>query len=186
MMGLTHLFIGTASALALTSSVYGIIPALIGGSIGGTISDIDTKNSIFSKYFKIKNIVIAIVIDLVLQGPILHYIFKANKVILLFGIILFFILLKLGKAQKHRGPTHSILALTLFSVSIAFFSLPILPAFIIGFISHLTLDILNKKPVNIFYPYNKGICLKFCYANKSTNTTLLFVGIIFTVYFLIF
>ncbi|ONI38114.1 hypothetical protein AN639_11495 [Candidatus Epulonipiscium fishelsonii] len=173
MMGLTHLFVGTASALALTSSTYGVIPALIGGAMGGTISDIDTKNNTFLKYFKFKTLLIGLAVDFVLQGRILSYIVSANKVMLLVGIVLFFILLQIGKVQKHRGPTHSILALIIISLSIALFCLPIIPAFIVGFISHLILDLLNKKSVSIFFPC-KGICLKLCYADKLANKILMF------------
>ena len=43
MMGMTHIFIGTASAMAVSSphTVSGCFAAMIGGAAGGFISDIE-------------------------------------------------------------------------------------------------------------------------------------------------
>jgi len=48
--------------------------------------------------------------------------------------------------------------------------LPLTIAFAIGFLSHVFLDLLNKKRVQLLYPSMVGnVCLGLCYANRIAN-----------------
>ena len=38
-------------------------------------------------------------------------------------------------------------------------SIPSVIPFLIGYISHLLLEIMNRKPVMVLFPSEKGICL---------------------------
>lgn len=192
MMGKTHIFIGIASALVLTApdNLSDCLPAIVGGAVGGSISDIDvssSKNGLDSLYAKLMAtgiIPIALVIDYIIDGGIIDYVKNCNNTDLLIGVVLFMILCFIGSKQEHRGFTHSLLALFLFGFSIGFFCMPILIPFVIGFISHILLDILNKKPVKLFFPSKKGVCLKLCYSNKTVDKALLTIGIFTTLAFL--
>lgn len=189
MMGTTHICIGVASALALTmpENVGGCIAAIVGGAVGGSISDIDVsskKNGIGSLYAKLIAtgiIPLALVFDYIVDGGIIDYIKKCNSTNLTIGIVMFILLCLIGSKQDHRGFTHSLLALSLFSVSIALFCKPIFIPFFIGFASHLLLDTLNKKSIKLFFPLKKGVSLDICYANKSMDKLFLLIGAIGTV-----
>lgn len=189
MMGKTHICIGVASALAVTmpENIGGCIAAIVGGAVGGSISDIDVssnKNGIGSLYAKLIAtgiIPFSLVIDYIVDGGIVDYIKNCNSTTLTIGVIMFMILCLIGSKQEHRGFTHSLLALLLFSVSVAFFCKPILIPFVIGFASHLLLDTLNKKSIKLFFPLKKGISFNLCYANKTVDKFLLLIGAVGTV-----
>ena len=55
----------------------------------------------------------------------------------------------------------------------------------IGYLSHLILDILNKRPVPVLYPIGKGFCLNLCYTGKTANTFFMFVGLVGTVFLIV-
>lgn len=61
----------------------------------------------------------------------------------------------------HRGWTHSLVGLVLFSTLLLFvFSIDIAMAFAAGYLSHLLLDMLNPAGVRIFWPF--PLSLRFC------------------------
>lgn len=66
---------------------------------------------------------------------------------------------------------------------------PLAPAFSIGFVSHLILDLLNKTGMCLFWPVKKRIKLNLCASNKATNAVLNTIGealwCLFVPYFLI-
>lgn len=193
MMGKTHMVVGMASAIALTApdSVGGFIAAVVGGAVGSCISDIDVnvskhgKDALYTRLIATGLVPIALLIDLIFDGGIINYMIDcstANKVI---GILLFVVMCVIGAMQGHRGFTHSLLAFALFSIAVGLFCLPLLVPFAIGFATHLILDLLNKKPMKLFYPIEKGVCFKLCYANKIVDKVLFVLGSVATVVFLV-
>ena len=46
-----------------------------------------------------------------------------------------------------------------------------------GYISHIIIDLLNKKNVQVFFPIGKGFCFGLCYANKLGNKVLMYGGL---------
>ncbi len=194
MMGKTHMVVGMATAIALTTpdTLGGFISAIVGGAVGSCISDIDVninkhgKDALYTRLIATGLVPIALLIDLIFDGGIVGYMIDcstANKVI---GVSLFVVMCVIGAMQGHRGFTHSLLALVLFSIAVALFCLPLLIPFSIGFATHLILDVLNKKPMKLFYPLEKGVCLKLCYANKRVDKALFLLGSVAVVFFLIF
>ncbi|MDE6005183.1 MAG: metal-dependent hydrolase [Oscillospiraceae bacterium] len=71
---------------------------------------------------------------------------------------------------------HSFLALLLLNIAISFICQPFVKYFTIGFLSHLGLDILNKRKLRLLYPRKKGFSLKLCPANGMVNYILFLVG----------
>lgn len=64
-------------------------------------------------------------------------------------------------AGGHRGWTHSLMGLILFSAPLlSVFNTEIALAFAAGYISHLLLDMLNPAGVRIFWPI--PLTLRFC------------------------
>ena len=80
--------------------------------------------------------------------------------------------------SEHRKFSHSLIAMILFTIPLLFINNTIAVAFIIAFISHIVLDIMNKRGVYIFYPKDKGYCLKWFYADKIANSVFLVIGIL--------
>jgi inner membrane protein len=54
----------------------------------------------------------------------------------------------------------------------------------VAYLSHLLLDVLNRKKMPLLYPLDLGICLKLCYSNGKMDTFLMYVGYITTAVFL--
>lgn len=187
MTEMTHVFVGTATALALTANTpESIVTALIGGAVGGIISDLEiwsTPQSRRSQFMVAGLVVILLMIDFLLKGSIWHYNQSKQSTAATLGIITFCALAVLGLFKKNIR--HSLLSLLVSSISIFFFCAPILPSFIVGFIAHLALDILNQSPVFIFYPHRRGINLNLCAPDRLINKLFLMLGILGTLYFLI-
>lgn len=194
MMGKTHMVVGMAMALAVTTpdTVGGFITAIVGGAVGSSISDIDVnvskhnKDALYTRLVSTGLVPVALLIDLIFDGGIINYMRECSVVNRVIGVLLFVLMCLFGKFQEHRGFTHSLLALALFSISIALFCLPLLVPFATGYASHLVLDLLNKRSIKLFYPINKGVCFKLCYANKTVDKVLFLLGSVATVVLLVF
>ena len=48
--------------------------------------------------------------------------------------------------------------------------------FVITFVSHRILDMLNKRSVRLFYPAEKGVCLGMFYADRFANKVFALAG----------
>lgn len=187
MMSRTHLTVGMAAALALSpvKDVNTCLLAAAGGAIGGVIPDVD----IFDKAHK-KDAVLVFLLSLaILFGGIVCYVRKDLIIsdvighLSIFGAFCFDLLFVIGFISEHRHFTHSIAAMLLFSVCVSLIFRPLLIPFAIGYISHLALDMLNKKGMQLLFPYKKGFCLKLCYADRLVNKVLLIVGFIAAITF---
>ncbi len=189
MMKKTHLTIGIASAIAVTNpeTVAESLVAIMGGVIGALICDIDLldngykNDNFFEKFIAVKITGIILFVDFLLKTGICEYILNRDKTFLMIGGILFGILCLVGIKSAHRTFTHSFTGLLLFSIAFWFVYPPIVYSFMIGFLSHIVLDFLNKKKIRLFYPSEFGLCLGFCYADGIVNTILMYIGTIASV-----
>ena len=199
MMGETHIAVGIATAYMITQPKTAIefVAATVGGSIGGIMADVDVKidrsnkyaqkasmDALYGEILAVAISACAIVGDYFTGGQIVQTI-TAHWQTALIGATLFIALTVIGEMSKHRDRTHSLLALALFSASAFLISVPIGMAFLIGYASHLVIDLLNKSSIRILYPLKKGICIKVCYADRLGNELLLVGGVsIITLYLL--
>ena len=83
-----------------------------------------------------------------------------------------------GFFQEHRKFTHSFLAMLLYTFAVFCIYPPFAKPFLIGYFSHIIIDLLNKKKVQIFSPLEFGICFGICYANKLGNKILMYCGLV--------
>ena len=191
MMGKTHLFMGITAAAVLTQpdTAGECLAAVIGGSVGGVLSDIDVKPGKGSRDDPDARVmaaglcVLALMLDHLVGGGILAELYACGRERLYLGLGMLSLLCFVGYFQPHREFTHSFLALVLFSGTVGLFSRMLQPAFAAGFLSHIVLDLLNKKSVRLLFPIGTGFCLKLCYADKAANRGLLCFGIAFTALF---
>ena len=91
-------------------------------------------------------------------------------------VVLYLVLCWLGYRSSHRTFTHSVTALTLFSLAVWLVYPPLMPGFAAAFASHLVLDLLNKKGMRILYPLPISPSLGLCYAGGAVNKLLYRLG----------
>lgn len=192
MMSRTHVSMGIATALF---AMHPTTPkecfiGIVGGAIGGIVCDIDTVKKDYQndahtgQYLAFGIACFVLLLDYFLKTGICSSVISDFSSVTVVGILLFLVLYIKGYFSSHRTFTHSIMALLLMTISIALIHPQIATAFFFGFISHLLLDLLNKKGIRILYPLKKEVCLNLCYASKTTNSILLIVGITGSVFLL--
>ena len=164
MLGRTHFFIGTAAALAVLQPQ--TVPVLVTGAgaaaIGSLISDIA---------------VLTILAEYKLNLGIYRRLTSDSNILrLLAGTAAFLLLCAYGKQQPHRSFMHSFAALALLTACVDIIYPDASAYFAVGFLSHLVLDVLNRKPEKLLWPWKKGFCLGLCSARGVVNRALLGVG----------
>lgn len=194
MMSKTHLTVGVGSALA-TTLPFGpksCLIAILGGVIGGILPDNDILDNDYTGDAVLGQVLAAFItgsilfIDKILKIGICNELFSRSLINLIFGITLFIALYIYGIFQEHRKFTHSFLALILYSFSIVCIYPPLVIPFMVGYLSHIIIDLFNKRKVLIFYPFKFGICFKLCYANKIGNKVLMYCGLILSCILLVY
>ncbi|MCD7883727.1 MAG: metal-dependent hydrolase [Lachnospiraceae bacterium] len=191
MMSKTHITMGIGASLLLLrpNTVSGISAAIIGGTFGAIIPDIDCKSTKISRDALYGRLIAgAVIAASVIWGQtqpvsllknILHT--HVTNTILM-GFLLMSVLCVAGRISGHRNFSHSFLFFILMGGSVYLIYPAFLPGFCIGCLSHLLLDCLNKKPVRLLYPLKGGFCLKMCYSDGVANTVLLWVGLVLMIF----
>lgn len=194
MMSKTHITMGVASALVATLPIGPKLCYIttIGGLLGGVVPDNDildndyTGDAIFGQVSAVVVTAGILLLDKILNGGICNELFSRNLISLIFGLILFIGLYIFGIFQEHRKFTHSFFAMLLYSFAVFCIYPPFAKPFFIGYLSHIIIDLFNKKKVQIFWPLKNGICFKLCYANKIGNKILMYCGLVVSCVLLLF
>ena len=184
MMGRTHFAIGLATSLAVMQpkSIGECMAAIFAGALGGVTADNDTlnqSNSLSAQLLALKTALGILLIDYFFKLGICESI-MANQTTALIGLIAFLVLWFIGFFSDHRTFTHSFLAMILYSLAIGLIYEPFTLGFMVAYLSHLALDILNRKKMPLLYPLDFGVCLKLCYADSKFDNFLMYVGYIAT------
>ncbi|GIM29602.1 hypothetical protein CPJCM30710_22680 [Clostridium polyendosporum] len=79
---------------------------------------------------------------------------------------------------KHRGFTHSLLCLFLASYGLWVADRNVAIAFLLGYGSHLILDMFTMKGVKLFFPLKCSFCLKLCKTDGTFDRGLGIVSIV--------
>ena len=184
MMGRTHFAIGLATSLAVIQpkSIGECMTAIFAGALGGVTADNDTlnqSNSLSAQLLALKTALGILLIDYFFKLGICESI-MANQTTALIGLLAFLVLWFIGFFSDHRTFTHSFLAMILYSLAIGLIYEPFTLGFMVAYLSHLALDILNRKKMPLLYPLDFGVCLKLCYADSKFDNFLMYVGYIAT------
>lgn len=185
MMAKTHLSIGLASALTILAphDLTSGLAILTGASIGSVICDIDCghklviPDTITGRMAACGIAVAALVADCFLGCHMLSHALQTGTSAWI-ALGLFVVTCILAMFSEHRVYSHSLMALILEGLTLWFFMPSIVPAFAVGFLSHILVDLTNKKPVQIFFPIRMKLCLGLFYAGKTANTVFFTVGCI--------
>lgn len=166
MTGKTHITVGIAAGLTLAAG-YSLESGLIltaASAIGSLIPDIDhPRSKINQRVLLIKNKLFKMItyscmgVGLIYFGSLLDP--SINKMLRLLGLTLILV-----GISRHRGFTHSLLSLVLFStivyIGTSEFNLhEAYTGFVIGYVSHLALDIVTTQGIELFFPLKKNIRL---------------------------
>lgn len=194
MMGKTHVAIGVLSSLAIfqPTTISQCTLAIAGGALGGVAADIDTVDNDYKHDVLIGQLLsfgiagIMVLILFITNKSELYASLSKDKISICIGIAAYLILMIKGYLSNHRTFTHSFLAMLLFTVAIGIINLNIVPFYLIGYLSHLFLDLLNKKDVPLLYPIKKGICFRLCYASKKANSFFMWLGTFGSIFMILF
>lgn len=182
MMSKTHLSVGIAASLLLAPATpEGLAYALMGGTIGSLICDIDRSSERPSRDVKQGwTIAFTIFFSAFMYGSYAHWqTFRAETIFsdpkILISLFLMIVLMLFAINGAHRGFSHSLLMFAGSSVLVFFISRQTCLFYMIGFLSHILLDLLNRKPVRVFFPA-KGFCLGWFYVDGIANRVLMLLG----------
>lgn len=185
MLGKTHMAVGVAAGLAIMHP-HNIQELIVGTgtlAIGSVISDIDIGTSDSHKDAD-KIIALAclacfavVVLESILHLGIYRHLMRSSSLRrIMIGLAAFLLLCAFGKEQPHRSFMHSIPALLLLTGCIEIIFPLAKPYFIIGFVSHLMLDLFNRRDERLLYPLKWGLSFGMCSSKGLVNQVLFSVG----------
>lgn len=194
MTGKTHLAVGIgATLIAVQPRSISELSLCIGASaVGSIISDIDIKGSgsrkMLNKTLLILAVSLVILVLVELKWKFGIYSSLSTSVVrMLTGFFIFIGICIYGKSRPHRTFMHSLLGFVLISVAANIIIPEASVYFAVGMLSHIIIDMLNYKKVNILYPAKFGVSLDVCKADGIVNKVLFYVGILLVlVYFVLF
>lgn len=183
----THIACANALSLMILNPS-GIIPlatTIVGASIGGATPDLDA-NDMHKKSDYLFGLAGLTFIAFILLDNYLKWNFFEDTYLSILGVTLYMIIGFIGKHKAHRSILHSLLACSVLGLIVYYtFNMLFLP-FIIGYISHILLDILNIRPVRVFYPLKKGVSLKISRFDGILNSILFYASLIIIAICIIF
>ncbi|MBQ1720966.1 MAG: metal-dependent hydrolase [Lachnospiraceae bacterium] len=183
----THAAVGACVGLALTMNQPAEY-ALVGGTlamIGGIISDIDVgETGKKTTPIIIGGLSLGLLAILYIIGggvfPGIIELWKATSGLLrtMVGSTLFFVTCLWGMRRPHRSFLHSLLGMAILGGAV-YLALPVAAGyFLAGMVAHVVLDVLNYRPVQLFYPLEKGVSLRLCYSKSQVSNAILVASIV--------
>lgn len=173
MTGKTHLSVGIASTVMVSSNIGSIVSFLPFIILGSLIPDIDSHSSIIRS----RNVMIISWIS------IITLLYLSNDNIVSAGIITTTILSIIYSNAKHRSIAHSFFGMFLLMISVSLISFTGMLWFTLGYVIHLILDSLTVKGVPLLYPFEKKrFGFKVCSAKGATDKLLRIASIYIAIF----
>ncbi len=162
-------------------------------TLGGLVPDVDLKDSTSDKLF---DRLMTSLITIVLMSVFIKYFFdidlyckikECSEIFnYLVSICLFIVMSYLGSKSSHRSFTHSILGLIIYSSILSYgFGMNVIIPYFVSHLSHIVLDLFNKKGVALFYPSKYRLCFGICESNGKVNKFLFILFSLLIVLYLI-
>lgn len=185
MLAKTHAAVGEAAVLYMIhpTSVTGLVLGSCAALIGSLIPDIDAGTSQSRKTAETIITFLAALVGLTgiaeyfLHIGIQEMIQRESSLVRVFpSVLLFIVLCMFGMEQPHRSFMHSLLGCFLLNGCVTAFLPSLSPCFLTGYLSHLGIDILNRRGERLLYPLKKGFCLRVCDSDGLVNRLLFLAG----------
>ena len=162
-------------------------------TLGGIVPDVDLKDSTSDKLF---DRLMTSLITVVVMSVFIKYFFDINLYCkikervdifnYLISICLFVVVAYFGSKSSHRSFTHSIFGLLVYSGILFYgFNTSVVLIYFVSHLSHIILDLFNKKGVALFYPSKFRLCFELCDSNGKVNKFLFWLFSILIVVYLI-
>ena len=174
---------GSISELLITCGV---------ASLGGLVPDVDLKDSTSDKLF---DRLMTSLITIVVMSFLIKYFFDIDLYCkikeydifsYLISVCLFIILAYFGSKSSHRSFTHSILGLFIYTGILFYgFNFNVVIPYFVSHLSHIILDLFNKKGIALFYPSKYRTCFDLCESNGKVNKFLFILFSILIVLYLV-
>ena len=177
MLGKAHLAIGMAAAwsLAMPETVPAALPVIAGAAAGSLICDIDCDSPAEKKdasKYRILSAVItaaALIADKLTDAGMWKHLAQSGSYLWCAGVAGLVLTLAFANVSSHRGFSHSLTALILETGFLYLIFPQCAQPFAVAFISHILLDMSNKKRVRLFYPAKRGMSMGLFYADRLAN-----------------
>ncbi|MCQ2465574.1 MAG: metal-dependent hydrolase [Oscillospiraceae bacterium] len=181
----THLAAGYTAALFVTApdTVSELILCMGVSTIGSVISDVDASSSESRKNLKkvtcitVAGIAASVICDYFTGSDITGR-FRSSAALmrLITGFLIFLGICIFGEHQPHRSFMHSIAGTAAVTAGFALVIPQSALYMSVSVCSHILLDMLNKKKVQLFWPLKKPkFGFGICYAEGRTNSVLFLV-----------
>lgn len=181
MEGKTHAAVGTACgfvvSVVMPSELTSTICNVVFSCIGALFPDIDCKGSIASKMFRLSYVVEGVILLAYFVERWLKITASSSQVLPSTCFLMFTLFGEWGKHRPHREATHSIVS-CLFTSAMVYGVAGVMPAFsyCVGYLSHLCLDLLNRKGECILWPLHSNWCLGLCLADGVLSKIFRYAG----------
>lgn len=181
MLGKTHMAAGVAASLLLMQpkNIQELVLGTGVAAIGAVISDIDIGTSDSHKEADKIIAMAAVAVTAMIAVECIWHVGLYRRIMrnssaarMAVAAASFLIICDFGMKRPHRSFMHSVLALVLLTGCTAIFLPLAAPYFAAAFISHLALDLLNRKGERLLYPWKKGFSLDFCSSKGLVNHLL--------------
>ena len=94
------------------------------------------------------------------------------------AVLVFILLCAFGYFTEHRSFLHSIPGTAVLTFCVRAVEISAAPYFLAGMISHIALDLFNRKGIRLFYPFRKRFCLGWFKAGGATDRFLFRAGVV--------
>lgn len=190
----THVMCANLVSLYLMKpdSISSLLVTSAFATLGGLVPDVDLKDSTSDKLF---DRLMTSLITIVAMSFLIKYFFDINLYCkikeradifnYLISICLFIVVAYFGSKSSHRSFTHSIFGLLIYSGILFYgFGFGVIPYFI-SHLSHIILDLFNRKGVALFYPSKFRFCFDLCDSNGKVNKFLFCLFSFFIIAYLV-
>ena len=178
MTGKTHFMVGAATAVTVAQpqKVSDFALLTVVGGLFGMWADCDEKKSKISQMSNKAIVVCTIALVLIVGTQKIDIYHPSNMVNFFLGLCVIAGVTYAGRLRPHREATHSLLAVVLLGV-IGYMLLPKYPyAGLIASLSHIVIDLPNKKGITLFFPIKKRISFNICKSDGIVSTVLLAIA----------
>ena len=176
-----------AFSIVRPGTVAEALPVIAGGALGCLICDLDCENKSEKSDSSRWRVVMALaaaaalIEDYLLDAGMWRTLGHCGKYLCFAGIAGFVIICIFAGGSGHRSFSHSLLAMALETACLwLIFPVAALP-FASAFMSHVLLDMMNKRSVRLFYPAKKGFCFGWFYADRLANKVITACGTVWLI-----